>query len=88
MYVTAVCWNLARVHACAWGVRQRWDVEGVGHQVLFSIHQVLQLLLSQQALKELAVVGARQLHGVVALSRGKIKKKKCCRSENVIFKAN
>lgn len=75
--------NLVGVHARAWGVRQRWGVEGVGHQVLFSVHQVLQLLLSQEALEELAVVWTRQLHAVVPLSRGANSEKglrvcKCC----------
>ena len=59
---------LAGVHVCAGSVCQRWDVEGVRHQVLLRIHQVLQLLLVQQALEELAVVGAGQLHAVVTLN--------------------
>lgn len=62
--------NLVGVHARAWGVRQRWHVEGMRHQVLLCIHQVLQLLLSQEALEELAVIRAWQLHAIVTLSRG------------------
>lgn len=61
--------NLVGVHARAWGVRQWWDVEGVWHQVLLCIHQVLQLLLCQEALEELTVIWAWQLHAIVTLSR-------------------
>lgn len=50
--------DLVGVHASAGCVRQRWDVEGVRHQIFLSVHQVLQLLLVQEALEELAVAGA------------------------------
>ena len=60
---------LVRVQACSWSVCQWWNFEGVGHQVLLSIHQVLQLLLVQETLEELAVVGARELHAVVTLRK-------------------
>lgn len=60
----------------SWGVRQWWDVEGLGHQVLFSIHQVLQLLLSQEALEELAVIWTWQLHAIVTLSKSANLRKK------------
>lgn len=60
---------LVGVHVCFWCIRQWWNIEGVGHQVLLSIHQVLQLLLIQETLEELAIVGTRQLHTVVTLRK-------------------
>lgn len=48
-------------------VRRRGHVEAPRHQVLLGVHQVIQVLLIQEALKELAVVGAGQLHAVVPL---------------------
>lgn len=63
--------NLVGVHASAGCVRQRRDVEAVRHQIFLGVHQVLQLLLVQEALEELAVAGAREPHAVVTLGTQK-----------------
>lgn len=51
------------------GVRRRSHVEASRHQILLSIHQVVEVLFVQKALEELAVIGAGELHAVVSLHR-------------------
>lgn len=58
-------------------VRRRSHVVAPWHQVLISIHQVVQVLLIQEALEELTVIGARELHPVIPL-------RKCTASEEVL----
>lgn len=49
------------------GEGRRRHAEASRHQVLVSVHQVIQVLFIQKALEELAVIGAGQLHAVVTL---------------------
>lgn len=49
------------------GEGRRRHAEASRHQVLVSVHQVVQVLFIQKALEELAVIGAGQLHAVVTL---------------------
>lgn len=54
---------------------RRWShVVAPRHQVLIGIHQVVQVLLIQEALEELTVIGAWELHPIIPL-------RKCTASE-------